>query len=81
MVTPSTDATEWVDTDDDAVGNNGDDDDDGDGALDEQEIDCGTDLSSIPLCLLTWTMTAFATHLTTRTTASLVKIQRRAVKQ
>ena len=38
-----TDATEWVDTDDDAVGNNRDNDDDGDGALDEHEIDCGTD--------------------------------------
>lgn len=38
-----TDPTEWVDTDQDAVGNNRDADDDGDGALDEQEIDCGSD--------------------------------------
>ena len=38
-----TDATEWVDTDEDAVGDNRDDDDDGDGASDQQEIECGSD--------------------------------------
>jgi len=37
------DATEWVDTDDDALGDNRDDDDDDDGVLDEQEVECGSD--------------------------------------
>jgi len=46
------DATEWVDTDGDGVGNNADLDDDADGWLDSEEGACGTDsldASSLPL--------------------------------
>ncbi len=37
------DATEWLDTDADGIGNNADTDDDGDGQLDTDEIACGSD--------------------------------------
>ena len=35
------DPTEWIDTDDDGIGNNADDDDDGDGWNETMEIECG----------------------------------------
>ena len=45
------DITEWIDTDEDGIGNNADTDDDGDGETDARENECGSDplkATSIP---------------------------------
>ena len=64
------DPTEWVDFDNDGIGNNADDDDDGDGWTETEETECGgrSDLDrwTSPM---TSTTTACAMRSTTWTTA------------